>query len=745
LTKYGVQQQQQQQQQQEHRQQQENDIVADTSNTSTARSVMFPLLMLLSRLRPPSFREEREQIVSSSTVLSNLLIDITLKDIHHGARVMAARAISNLTPQSTWKHTLATMMARLGNCETERYNSLKPGGVHNEMHGILLTAHALVSSDLERDLRENDKDMKELMTVLCENCNQVAHRVITASVLTYGCGPIADIGLQLMRVCLQSCARLLKAMKNDVTGFTQTQELLFYDLTMSSSTLSSLVLSSKSRVGGEESRKTACRLLADVVIICIEQKNDDKFKTALTSIEHGMIQCLRHHWCPEVRAGMTQGLTRVIKYSGSSRVVNMAMLRTQLLSAMSNEKHGPTYCTQLTLLMLLMDFDGIFFVEPHFKEQIHIWTMLKQQGILSRKGMCTSPDVTASAIRVVGRLLCQTPARAATDAGYQSDIYQWFLNLVSSKHPDIEIRHAIADALSSSKLLWRAPSAPNIATSNNLSYFSCLSCWDALLQLMQDDAVNVRISARRAACESMKCDTMMLASKTLRDAYEHIVNVCSTTTQGSTMLHSFLISRFTVLVDLFYTSVVHDDERSAATTTAATPGYKRNTTMNVVKVFDDERENFFAEPVLEIELLYKMFQQLGPRKNEASEDKNSNKRMCSTHCGVLLKEVLNVLESSNDLMYFSNEKRFRAVYGTLLYLDAMCATSQEAAQSMRQDALISVPQEGGCQKFDLLANISISTPSSLRNVLKQIEQALGGNNNSEPKKNYIKDQSIFRV
>ena len=118
--------------------------------------------------------------------------------------------------------------------------------------------------------------------------------------------------------------------------------------------------------------------------------------------------------------------------------------------------------------------------------------------------------------------------------------------------------------------------------------------------------------------------------------------------------------------------------------------------------------------------------------------------MCSTHCGVLLKEVLNVLESSNDLMYFSNEKRFRAVYGTLLYLNVMCATSQVAAQSMRQDALVSTPQDGR-QKFDLLANISISTPSSLRNILKQIEQSLGGNNNSEPKENYIKDQSIFRV
>ena len=280
----------------------------------------------------------------------------------------------------------------------------------------------------------------------------------------------------------------------------------------------------------------------------------------------------------------------------------------------------------------------------------------------------------------------------------------------------MEVRHAIADALSCSKILLYSPSS---SWSPSSSY---IQSWNTLLQLMQDDSVHVRISARRAACESMGCKTMMLAPKTLRNAYTYILNICTKTKHGQMKLHHFLHSYFNSLIESFYAfmnSKSNDGNNSSDTTTT--------TTMEVIKVFDDERENFFNEPLLEIELKYNMLMELNSFSNSFDDIKNTNTIK-------LFNDIMQYLNSSTDLMYFSNEKRFQAVYGSLLYIDCLITTVNTILLTSLQHKY---DQEG----ISSLLTDSI-LPSPIVNIVEKIENTL----NAKPDEENVKfKESIFRL
>ena len=86
-------------------------------------------------------------------------------------------------------------------------------------------------------------------------------------------------------------------------------------------------------------------------------------------------------------------------------------------------------------------------------------------------------------------------------------------------------------------------------------------------------------------------------------------------------------------------------------------------------------------------------------------------------CGALLAHVIHALHSHTDLMHFSNENYFCAVYSTLLYLDGMLYLNAHAFDSLRQ-VYVNTLADG------FITNISASTPASIVHVLEKIEHIL---------------------
>ena len=108
---------------------------------STERSLLYPLLMLLSRLRPSLGNNDARVVMqqTATTTLLPLLQECSVSDRHFSARIMASRAASNLMPPGK---THVTAVSRI----KSRLEALSETPVldHNEAHGSLLLALNLV-------------------------------------------------------------------------------------------------------------------------------------------------------------------------------------------------------------------------------------------------------------------------------------------------------------------------------------------------------------------------------------------------------------------------------------------------------------------------------------------------------------------------------------------------------------------------------------------------------------------------
>ena len=471
---------------------------------------------------------------------------------------------------------------------------------------------------------------------------------------------------------------------------------------MQCSMLASLVLSSVSRVGGEESRKTAVRVL--ILLLCEMNDSNTKWLDSQTMeiVLKGVLECSKSHWCPEVRAACLHGLAKVSLFD-----LKPTSIRS-LLSSMKKENHGPTLEAQLVLFRFKIQTFNMVYHDQMTDITNELLAVLVAQGVQTRTELCTSPGVMASAIRLVGWLLGNSPSHSNN----LINIREWFFQLIEQIHGDVEVRHAVADALSYSRVLivtkvkMTEMNQTNQTTEEIQIPKQYISCWNVLLRLLQDDDVNVRISARRTACILMggkeEIDTegkekkgkakeevtLMLGSRCLRQAYQHVCNVCVQTNWGQNNLMEYIRQKFAVVISQLKKCVEQDilekdqNQKTNTNTSNTKMGSKNN-----IKVFDDERENFFTESILEIEILEKMFRQLVTKAGKqwfqfwcagCSEPK------CQEHCGELLKMVVNVLNvSEKESIRYGNENRFSGIYGTLLYLSCMCSFSNKAKETMQ--------------------------------------------------------------
>ena len=467
----------------------------------------------------------------------------------------------------------------------------------------------------------------------------------------------------------------------------------------------------------------------------------------LTPIIMGMSHCLQHHWCPEVRAACVHGFSRLLRdsssssakeYKNTSHEQTYSLLLQTLLPTMKKETHVPTFSAQLSLLLLLLKR------EKMISHLASIWSMLQHHGLQSEDGLCASPDAMSCAIRVIGHGIGTTTSTTlnttdildtadttdtagttdTTDTAVRSDMRRWFLALVeggahTTPSADVEVRHAMADALSSSNILL-----------TSVINGSWIACWDALFRLMQDDDVRVRIAARNAVCVSMGRSDMSVASKCLRDAYQHVLTVCSRTNDGSLVLYKYVVHRFVEMHREWLRRESMKDKMMAASLRT-----KKGSTREDLKVFDDERVNFFIEEALEVELLHRMLRQL---RHPRHADGPGGRTQCGSKnvdvdfdwSSSLARVMAGVELSKNQLMYYADEHRFRGVYGTLLFFDGMCCVSMVVRDVMRKT-------------FPSGLEVPSSVPRSIARALRRLNVLL--TSAAVLEEEYSSDGSIFRL
>lgn len=648
------------------------DFKSTKKKVSTERSLLYPLLMLLSRLRPSLFEEDVqsnalfvENKLALGTTATSSLIPMLQKcaftDRHFSARVMAARAVSNLTPSG---ECFLEMIKKIcGDIkELAAQSKLFVPDDHNASHGILVLAKSLVSSlydrtciskvfnnrslarvedlttnyfsDIQKDLISLSRSASNFGMNLCSlgiETGSADYRVISV------CGHLIDATLQLVAACMDFV-----------------EEEYCIDVCLDASMLACLALSlprqeihvlrPKTNIsaesyaasggkipllmtGGSEMRNNACYLLGKVATGKSNAKSADHALQCL-------VQCVDTHWCPDVRQSC---IGEICKFYSMSEVQHLyeichkEQLQERLLKLMERETHAPSYCIQLGLQRkilchlssqnLLKSNESAPLKSSYTLDALSVllWKIMKAQGIVQMNKLCSAPAVVAASIKLAGEII--SSFKEHKNSLKDSEMYKWFTEVavVNVKQeeqlsdqqkrqrlascgtlrmiPSAEIRLAVAEAIRRSYILVHRT---NVCTKTQIQ------AWDTILGMMQDDSSSVRTEARHAVCMAIPQfkGRKIIASKCIRDAYSHLVSKYSSAPESSSILFKYLFSRLE-----FHSSRIEQLDLEAKS--KACNASSRNTKFSgqkkyeSLRVFDEVRENFFVEHVLEVEQAHK--------------------------------------------------------------------------------------------------------------------------------------------
>jgi hypothetical protein len=394
-------------------------------------------------------------------------------------------------------------------------------------------------------------------------------------------------------------------------------------------------------MAGSEMRISACRLLGSVAL---KAGDRDSSNCAL----RGLIRFADTHWCPDARQSCIREINNLFHFPRELDLEAIAQeegLQERLLVLLAKETHAPSYCAELALQMrLLKQFHSSKSLAKTLPTDLRktshsdsplrltydklcssLWGILQAHGLLLKNELCAAPAVVAASIRLAGELLgSPLQKQEEQQEGQINRMYTWFTQVavVNAKQeeqlsdaqkasnfaakgnsnvvPSAEVRLAVAEAIRRSKILVRT-------TKTNAAIQ--LQAWDTLLGLMQDDDSRVRTEARRAVCASVPSfeGNIVIASRCMRHAYMHLEERFGKTIEGSTALMQYYFDRLE-----FHSSRVNilqfdaSPTRSKGTEKAAAASHtaKKKPGEDGVRVFDEDRENFFVEHLLEVELVH---------------------------------------------------------------------------------------------------------------------------------------------
>jgi|TARA_B110000208_G_C11707785_1_gene408176 hypothetical protein len=205
----------------------------------------------------------------------------------------------------------------------------------------------------------------------------------------------------------------------------------------------------------------------------------------------------------------------------------------------------------------------------------------------------------------------------------------------------------------------------------------------------------------------------------------HVLNTCVQTKNGQLLLWEYIQQQFEPIIVLMKKIAARQQNKLNG---SSGEGSSSSSRRSKIKVFDDERENFFAERVLEIELLYQMFTGLVSKAGLRSDQQIGG----IGRCGELLKTVgILLLQSDDEVMVYGNENQFCSTYGTLLYLDGMCCASEAAAAFMRAACPSGLP-------------VPLDAPSAILRMVQRINSRVMLNH-GEDRARDTKFLGIFRL